>query len=148
MSQPLNHQQEFEKAFEALRAMGEQTFVLRGSTMIVWELPEEELKTSGGLIIATDSRQVMGNSVEQGRLKVAKVLMTGPGYYQDDGTYLPLDIKPGAVVILPQYSTSPISVFPGIVRPTSNKLTMVKEDSVLAYYPSQEAYESAKRELN
>jgi hypothetical protein len=152
----------FEKEFQMLRELGEKTFVLRGSTIIVYELPDEEIKTQGGLIIATDSKQVMGNSVEQHRLKVAKVLMTGPGYYQENlnygdegshdhhipGTYIPLEVKPGAIVILPQYSTSTVSTFPGILKPTSNKLHMVKEDSIVAYYPSEEAYELAKSKLN
>ena len=145
----------FEKEFATLRELGQDTFVLRGSTIIVYEMPEEEIKTAGGLIMASDSRQVGGNSIEQHKLKVAKVLMTGPGYWgalpEGSGNqegYIPLDVKPGAIVILPQYSTSTISVFPGISKPTGNKLHMVKEDAILAYYPSEEAYLAAKSKLS
>jgi co-chaperonin GroES (HSP10) len=149
-----NQQTEFEKAFATLREM-KGSFFLRGSTIIVYELPDVEIKTEGGLVIVTNPNQVMGNSVEQHRLKVAKVLMVGPGYWSDEaefagtqGSYLPVEVQPGAIVILPQYSTSTISVFPGINKPTGNKLHMIKEDSILAYYPSQEAYETALAKLN
>lgn len=149
----------FEKEFQTLRELGKETFVLRGSTIIVYELPEEEMKTKGGLIIATDKRQLGGQSVEAHKLKVAKVLMTGPGYWTEPewmpdslqhmgGGYTPLDVKPGAIVILPQYSTSTISIFPGISKTTQNMLHMVKEDAILAYYPTEEAYELAKSKLN
>ena len=121
--------------------------------MIVYELPPEEIKTASGIIIASRSDQVH-NSMEANRLKVAKVLMTGPGYWTEgfgeDNTpdYIPLDVKPGAIVILPQYSTSALSTFPGILKPTENKLHLIKEDAILAYYPTQEAYELAKAKLN
>lgn len=136
----------FEKEFTILRELGEEAFVLRGSNMIVYQLPDEEIKTKSGLILATDSKQVMGNSIEQNKLNVGKVLMTGPGYWNGEG-YDPLEVKPGAIVVLPQYSTSPISVFPGIGKPTGNRLVMVKEDSIIAFYPSQEIYENTKRKL-
>ncbi len=80
--------------------------------------------------------------------------MVGQGYwYELDtsgpvGGYTPLEVQPGAVVVLPQYSTQLMSHFPGIQRPTGNKLAMVKMDQVLAYYPTQEAYEAAKSKLN
>lgn len=142
----------FEKEFQTLAELGPENFVLRGSNMIVYEMPEEELKTKSGLIIATDSRQLGGQSIEAHKLKVAKVLMTGPGYWQEteagEAGYTPLDVKPGAIVILPQYSTATISVFPGITKTTQNKLHMVKEDSIIAYYPSEAAYILAKSKLN
>jgi co-chaperonin GroES (HSP10) len=148
----MSQQESFEKEFSQLRELGEQSFVLRGSSIIVEIQPEEEIKTAGGLIIATDPKHIKGNSVEQHKLQVGKVLMTGPGYWIDgeegSGSFEPLEVKPGAIVILPQYGTSYISVFPGIQRPTGNKLGVVKMDQVLAYYPTQEAFEQVKAKLN
>lgn len=145
-------QDSFRKEFETLRELGQSTFVLRGSTMIVELLPREEIKTSGGIIIASDSNQRL-NSVENHRVDVARVLMTGPGYYveedsENSGGYEPLEIGPGAIILLPQYSAQLLSHFPGIARPTKDKLALVKFDQVLAYYPSEEAYELAKSKLN
>lgn len=137
----------FEKEFSKLREM--EGFVLRGSSIIVEILPDEEIKTAGGIIIATDNKQVKGNSVEQHKLQVGKVLMTGPGYWDDENnTNEPLEVTAGAIVILPQYGTQYISIFPGIQRPTANKLGMIKMDQVMAYYKTPQAYEEAKAKLN
>lgn len=142
----------FDKEFAILRELGEDVFVLRGSTLLVEVLPDEELKTKGGLVIATDMNQIKGNSVNQHKLQVGRVLMCGQGYWEEtegsEGTYTPLEVKPGAIVVLPQFSTSFLSMFPGIQRPTGNRIGMVKMSEILAYYPSSEAYQTAKQKLN
>ena len=139
----------FEKEFSALRELGPEAFVLRGSSIIVEIMPDEEIKTAGGLIMATSTDHIKGNSIEQHKLRVARVLMVGEGYYDEEKEgYEPLDVKVGAVVIVPPYSPEYISVFPGIQRPTGNKLAFVKFAQILALFPSQEAYELAKSKLN
>ena len=153
----------FSDDFAKLRSMGEQTFVLRGSSLIVEILPREEMKTAGGLVIATDTKHVGGQSVTAHAVEVGKVLMAGQGYWSGNGPFVfdeeegvagptgqyePLECQPGAIVLLPQYSIQLMSHFPGIQRPTGNKLAMIKMDQILAYYPTQQAYEAAKKELN
>jgi co-chaperonin GroES (HSP10) len=149
-------QESFEKEFSQLREMPD-SFVLRGSSIIVEILDKEEIKTASGLIMATTDDHVKGNSINQHRLEAGRVLMVGPGYWiEGDGSnsiygtghYEPLEVKPGAIVILPQFATSVISVFPGIARPTKNKLGLIKMDSILCFYPSQEAYEQVKAKVN
>ena len=123
--------------------------MLRGSTIIVEILPDEEIKTAGGLIISAPTDHTRGNSVNAHKLQTGRVLMTGPGYWSDElADYEALEVSPGSIVILPQYATEYVSTFPGIQRPTENKLGLVKMDSILAYYPSEEAYNLAKSKLN
>lgn len=152
-------EESFEKEFEKLRSMGEKTFVLRGSTLIVELFPKQELKTAGGLIIHTPDDHVGGKSIEAHRAEVGIVRMSGQGYWVDAddsmkpgaityGHYEKLECQPGAIVVLPKYSLQLMSTFPGIERPINQKLCLVKMDQVLAYYPSLEAYETAKAELN
>lgn len=152
----------FEKELSTLREMGPDTFVLRGSTLIVEIMEPEEIKTKSGIVLSSPTDHVKGGSAQAHRVEIGKVLMAGQGYwdqsrigYSDDigqtileGSYLPLECQPGAIVMLPQFSTQPMSHFPGIQRPTGNKLAMVKMDQVLAYFPSQEAYQEAKAKLN
>ncbi len=153
----------FEKELAVLRELGPATFVLRGSTLIVEIQEPEEIKTKSGIVLSSSSDHVKGGSAQAHRVEVGLVLMAGQGYwdesrigYQDEnshrtiteGQYNPLECQPGAIVLLPQYSTQLMSHFPGISRPTGNKLAMIKMDQVLAYYPSQEAYELAKQKLN
>ncbi len=144
----------FEKELTALRKLGPETFVLRGSTLLVEIQEPEEIKTKGGLVLATHADHAKGHSVAAHRVEVGKVLMSGEGYWTEvapcDGEsyFEPLACQPGAIIILPQYATQLMSHFPGIQRPTGNKLAMVKMDQVLAYYPTQAAYEQAKKRLN
>lgn len=145
----------FKKEFDTLREMGPGTFTLRGSTLLVEIQEPEEIKTKGGIVLASTSDHVRGNSTAAHRVEVGKVLMCGQGYWTElfphadtNGHYEPLEVSPGAIVILPQYSTQLMSHFPGITRPTGNKLAMIKMDQVLAYYPTQAAYELAKAKLN
>lgn len=144
----MSQQESFEKEFSALRALGPSHFVLRGSTLIVELIDDEELKTKGGIIIAAPADHVKGGSVSQGKLQVARVLMVGEGYWdEDEKAFTPLDVSTGAIVILPQFATQFLSMFPGIGRPTGNKLAMIKADQILGMYPSPEAYAVAKAKL-
>lgn len=140
-------QESFEKEFAILRE--HQGFVVRGSTIIVEILPDEEIKTKGGIIMTGKADHVKGNSFEQHKLLTGKVLMTGPGYWNEEMlAYDPLEVETGAVIILPQFATQYLSMFPGISRPTGNKIGMIKQDQVIAFYKSQAAYEEAKAKLN
>lgn len=139
---------QFEKEFNKLSKMGEKTFVLKGSNMVIEILPREELKSRGGIVLATPGDHVSGRSMEANRVEVCKVLMTGQGYWTEDGKYDALDIKPGAIVVAPVDSIRLISNFPGITRVSEAKLGLLKEAEVTCYYTSQEAYETAKAELN
>ncbi len=159
----------FTREFGILRELGEQVFNLRGSSIIVEIQAREEMKTKSGLVIATDMNHTKGQSVNAHMVDVGVVLMTGPGYWNDElevsvpnttgvsfgdsgaikrPGYEPLEVQPGAVVIMPQYSAQLLSHFPGIARPTNNKLAIIKMDNVIAYYPTQFAYEQAKKRLN
>lgn len=131
-----------DKFFQELRKKPE-LFKLRGSTMLV-EIIDEEIKTEGGIVIASSSDQLKGG-VNENKLNVAKVLMAGEGYDDGEGGLEPLECQPGAIVVLPKYGLSFISVFPGLREPTGEKLAMVKEDQVLCFYPNEEAYEQAKK---
>lgn len=130
------------KFFEQLRERKD-LFTLRGSTIIV-EIIDEELKTESGIILQTDKNQAIGG-VDSNKLHVGKVLMTGPGYEDEDGEIEPLEVGPGAMVLLPKYGLSFVSMFPGLNEPTGEKLALVKFDQILAYYPSEEAYGQAKK---
>lgn len=115
-----------------------------GSTHIVEVIKDEELKSKGGIIISAPKVHAR-NGIEENRLLVGKVVFSGAGYYNDEtGENDPLDIPVGALVVLPKYSLSLISVFPGIVEPTNDKLGMIKENQILAYYKTEEDYNKAR----
>lgn len=68
---------------------------------IVAERIEEEQQISGGIIIP-DSAKEKGQT--------AKVVATGPGTKNDDGTIVPLDVKAGETVLISKFAGNEISV--------------------------------------
>lgn len=129
---------------DGIKQLTDAGLTIRGTSILCEMLPEPELKTAGGLIIASDPGQTRGQSVEAHKLLAAKVLAVGPGsYVEDQDKYIPLDIKPGQVVILNQYSYSLVSKLPGLRAPTANKLAITPASGIFAVYPSLEAYQQA-----
>lgn len=138
---------EFGREFSALRESG--TFTLRGTQIIVEITPMEEMKTKSGLIIATNSDHRGGNSVNAHKLEYGTVLIVGQGTWDDDKReYVPLDVKPGQVVILPQFSHQPISTWPTLQRPLANKISLVSANSILGFFNSPDDFAKAQAVMN
>lgn len=140
-------QAQFENEFKALRDLGTSKFSLRGPTILVEVMPAEELKTASGLIIPAPKQQ--GDSVNAHKLEHGIVLMVGQGTWDDDKReHVPLDILPGQVVVMPQYSQQVISTFPGLQKPLQNRLALVSASAILGTYKDAETFEEAKRAIN
>jgi co-chaperonin GroES (HSP10) len=138
----------FRAQFAKLAEEGTELFELRGSNILVEILPEQEVKTKGGLILAANSQQIHG-SLMQHKALVGLVLMTGAGFYDDEtGEDVPLDVKPGDVVLLPQFAITPLSNFPGLTGVTGNSLAIIKDESIIFRYKGQAAFEAASRLLD
>lgn len=136
---------QFENEFKRLRDLGPDVFTLRGPTILVEMIPPEEMKTQGGLIIVgKDRSDVVTHKLEHG-----VVLMVGQGTWDDEKReYVSLDVKPGQVVVMPQFSQQVISTWPGLQRPLQNKLALVSAGSILGTYSSQEAFDVARKQIN
>jgi co-chaperonin GroES (HSP10) len=98
--------------FNKLRSVLPGFYQLFGSRILVEVLPEEELKTAGGLIVAKSSSH--RTDTEENKFTAAVVIAVGRGYFDDEtGDDVPLDVKPGQVIEvvrtgLRRYSTHPI----------------------------------------
>ena len=138
----------FETRFTKLTAHCAGAFSLRGSTLLVEIAPVEEIKTASGLIVATDKQQVRGG-IEEHRIIYGKVLLSGEGYYNSEtNENTPCDIQPGAIVLLPKFGVSYISVFPGMKEVTGMRLGFVKEADVLFFYKDVASFVSCQDVLN
>lgn len=74
--------------------------LLTGDLLLVEAIPQEEVKTTSGIIIASDSRQV--NTVKANLPHFVRVLAVGPGYYSEaePNESVPLDTSPGAIIMV------------------------------------------------
>lgn len=119
---------------------------LRGNRLLVEVMPKEELKSAGGLILnapTSDHR----SKLEQERAKLAVVVAIGNGYF-DGEEDVPLDIKPGAVVLISELGLKYYSEFPGIAEYTGETLALTRDTEVHAAWDSLEAYQEYRTLLN
>lgn len=135
------------EVFNRLRKHKGKSFVLRGNNILI-EIVEEEIKTKSGIILTAKPNQVHG-SVGENKGLMGVVLEVGEGYYDEEtGETIPLDVNVGDIVLLPKYSVSLYSTFPGINAPVNNKLAMCLESEIKMIFKGQEGYETAKSVLN
>lgn len=138
----------FAAAFRRLSESGADLFELRGSSIIVEVLPEDEIKTKSGLILAAKPEQLHG-SVLQHKALIGLVLAVGAGYYDDETKEdIPLEVQPGDIVLLPQFAITPLSTFPGLDSVTNNRLGIIKDESIIFRYKGKDALEKARDLLN
>jgi len=135
--------------FQRLQTEGAELFELRGNRLLVEMLPEEEIKTASGLVMAKDVRQVRGSSIAQNEATVALVIYVGKGYYDDStGEEVPLDVKPGDIILTSAMGLKYYSTFPGLQGYTQNSLALTTDDNIHAVIPGFVAYEKIKGLLN
>lgn len=133
--------------FKRVSAEAPETYRLNGARMLVEIFPKEEVKSRGGLII-TAPKEVVQGSVENMRGMLGIVLLTGPGYYNENGETIPLDVTPGTVVLLNEFSTRIFSTFPGLSDYSGNAIGMCDESAVQMQWGSIEDYLKYSKVLN
>jgi chaperonin GroES len=89
--------------FQKLRPLGNNVWV---------ELIEKNEKTAGGIYIPDAAKE---------KTQMAKVLSTGPGKYNVNGTLLPVQVKAGDIVFFGKFS--------GVAA--GDKCMVLKEDDIL-----------------
>jgi co-chaperonin GroES (HSP10) len=122
-------------------------YQLNGARIIVELLPKEEVKSKGGLII-TAPKEVVQGGVEHMRGLLGVVLLVGQGYYNDSGAPVPMELKPGMVVMLNEFSTRTFSTFPGLNEYSANTIAMSEEGAVQMQWNSLEEYATYISVLN
>jgi len=99
--------------FKALKETKPNFYQLFGSRILVEVLPEPEMKTAGGLVMASPGSNYRTDT-EENKFTAAVVLATGKGYYNDETNEdVPLEVKPGQVIEvvrsgLRKYSSHPV----------------------------------------
>jgi co-chaperonin GroES (HSP10) len=120
-------------------------FVLVGERMLIEVIPQEEMKTKGGIIIADPGGYKTETQTNRPLLGV--VLLVGQGYISDDGESEPHEYKPGEVVIVSKMGPLYYSEFPGIGA-TGNSIAMTRSSEVHLSWPSIEAFKKFRETLS
>jgi hypothetical protein len=134
----------FEKVRKSAAAHG---FKINGNRLLIEILPIEEIKTSGGLIMAT---KVDGwkSTTEENRPTIAIIHAVGTHHYDDvTETIQPGAAYPiGSILWINKMSPSYISVFPGLGS-TEETLAWITDHptDVHTSWPNMEAYLEFKK---
>lgn len=119
---------------------------IRGDRILVEILPKEEMKTKSGLHIAS-SLSDLKSKAEMHRARLCIVLHKGNGYVDEEGETVDIDVERGAVVMVAQASLDIYSDMPGISQYTEETLGMIRENAIIAYWPTFEAYDTYRKAL-
>lgn len=121
-------------------------FTLTGNRLLVEILPEEEIKTKSGLVIASDLSGYK-TTTQNNRPTMALVLYVGTHTYDlaNGGMTEGSTYKPGQVIWITKHPHF-ISEFPGLGS-TEQKLAFMTDDpnDVHAVWPDMAAYEAFKK---
>ena len=83
---------------------------------VVLEPVEQEEVTSGGIVLPETAKE---------KPQKGKVLSVGPGERDDDGKFIPMEVKDGDTVLFAKYSGTEIKV-------EGKKLLIMRESDLLA----------------
>ncbi len=86
-----------------------------GNRVVVEPIEQEEV-TSGGIVLPETAKE---------KPQKGTVLSIGPGERDDDGKYIPMDVKEGDTVLFAKYAGTEIKV-------EGKKLLILKESDLLA----------------
>lgn len=121
-------------------------FELRGNRLLVEVIPQEELK-KGSIVIAS-SLSDHKSATQENRATLVRVLLVGTGYVDDEGADVPMDLKPGNVVMVPQMALKLYTQFPGLQDFTSNELALLLDHEIHMKWDDDAAYDRYKVALN
>jgi chaperonin GroES len=86
-----------------------------GNRVVVEPVEQEEV-TAGGIVLPETAKE---------KPQKGKVLSVGPGERDDEGEYIPLDVKEGDIVLFAKYSGTEIKM-------DGKKLLILRESDLLA----------------
>ena len=116
---------------------------ISGSKILIELLPQPDLKSAGGLYLASGLK----DNLQAPTLGI--VLACGVGYWDEESeTFVDLDQKPGNVVLVPDFAIRGYSSFPGLKGYAGGDIALAKESDVIVSWESVEAFEAYANKLN
>lgn len=139
------------KAFQAAIEAEPETMTVIGDCILVELIPDEEHKTKSGLVLAPGAQNQI-NGLSADKPSFVRVLVTGQGYYDDSDDKIeksvPLDSKPGDIVLVGRTSIKPFSVFGRLLNYGEKTLGLIRESDIQIRFRGQEGYDRFFDALN
>lgn len=137
----------FLKVFTSLEATGNDFYHLIGDSLLVEEVPEEEVKTESGLILPSGTQKQV-DSFDDNRPMYVRVLAVGEGHYDLNGKDVPLDTEMGDIGIVGKLSVEWFSTFAGLMcNVKGHRIGLMRESALKIRFRGQEGYDQVSRIL-
>jgi co-chaperonin GroES (HSP10) len=137
----LNNPDAFSEAAE--NAYGE----VIADVILVERIKMPEQKTASGIIIAEARNQI--GTLNEKRPTFYRVLVPGKGYYDDTTKEsVPLNAKPGDIVLLSVEGTRVFSSFPGLESYEADTLCITRESEITWRFFGEDKFREFVRNLN
>jgi co-chaperonin GroES (HSP10) len=139
------------EAFEKLKTKFTDKFHLTGDCLLVESLPnleasKEVIRADGTKVslfmTAGDTKKIDG--LELNKPTFARVIACGEGFYKDqdgDMVEVPLEVKPGDVVLISPMSVKWFSILGGIVFTKEQAIGITRESEVQMHFKGEETYD-------
>lgn len=136
------------KYLKMFKKLAPEDIRLRGNRLLIEILPQPEVTTKGGLVVAT-SLSDHRTSTRDNAADIGVVLVAGEGYYDDEtGDPVKMDIQPGNVVLISKFGMRVFSMFAGLQEYTSETIALARDSDCHAVWNSLEEYERYVERLN
>lgn len=127
-------------AFQKLNEYRKDLFTLTGDCLLVEVVKEQDLqKTKSGIFIPEKADQL--NGVYADKPTFVRVLLVGEGFYDDKtGEDIPLDVKPGDVVLVSGHAIRRFSCFGKLPVKSDVDIAIMKESDIQMRFFGEEAF--------
>lgn len=133
----------FQSAFAALQESAADSFDLIGDALLVEELPKEELKSKGGIILAPQGKVSQVDGIEANRPTFVRVLAVGNGYVDSEGETVPVEANPGDIILVGRLSVNWFSTFGPLVSSAQCQLGITRECEIKLRFKGEAGYQKA-----
>jgi co-chaperonin GroES (HSP10) len=141
--------------FDRLATLDPKPYELTADYLLVERIPDEELKTKSGLILASVQTNAL-NTLTADKPQWARVLACGEGYYslEEDAEgnevekTTPLNAKPGDIVLVSKLSVKYFSLFGELDGYEPDSIGLTKESEIQLRFKGEEGYREAFASLN
>ncbi len=115
--------------------------LLYGKQILVRLIPETEIKSASGLIMAAPQNQWL-NTMNTKKLVFCEVLETGQGYTDANGERRSLDAEPGDIVVVGQNAPLAFTRFWDVPMTNEFQLAHITEDDILWHFSNEATHQT------
>ena len=129
-------------------AMEMATPELIGDNLLVERISDDEFKTASGIVLVSGSQKQV-NGFQADRPVFVRILAVGKGYYDPEtNESIPLDSRPGDIVLVGQHSVKWFSIFGNLQKYELDTIGLLREETIQLRFKGEAGYNDFFGALN